>query len=92
VNDQGQVVGRSQTASHPAGHGFVWTAAEGMVDLAPLNGYAYSDAFLVNNKGQVVGISYSVNEFSDGRATMWLANGAPAAITTTMAPDSSRWH
>ncbi|HEU5257452.1 MAG TPA: hypothetical protein VFU28_15770 [Vicinamibacterales bacterium] len=43
-------------------HGFVWSASEGMVDLAPLTGYASSDAFLVNNSGQVVGTSYTERE------------------------------
>jgi probable HAF family extracellular repeat protein len=76
VNDQGQVVGNSQTAEALAGHAFVWTASEGMVDLAPLAGHAYSDAFLVNSGGQVVGISYSENRNTDARATMWLARGA----------------
>jgi len=76
VNDQGQVVGNSQTVEALAGHAFVWTASEGMVDLAPLAGHAYSDAFLVNSGGQVVGISYSENRNTDARATMWLARGA----------------
>ena len=74
VNDRGQVVGRSQTAESVAGHAFVWTASTGMVDLAPLTGHASSDAFLVNNSGQVVGISYSESENIDARATMWLAS------------------
>ena len=34
-----------------------WTASDGMVDLAPLPGYTDSEAFFVNNSGQVVGIS-----------------------------------
>jgi len=85
VNDQGQVVGRSQTADAIAGHAFVWTASEGMVDLAPLNGHAYSDAFLVNNSGQVVGISYSEGQNIDARATMWLARGRSAGLTTASA-------
>jgi uncharacterized membrane protein len=59
-----------------AGHAFVWTAPEGMVDLAPLSGHAYSNAFLVSNDGQVVGVSYSQSQATDGRATMWLATGS----------------
>jgi hypothetical protein len=47
-----------------------------MVDLVPLAGDAYSDAFLVNNGGQIVGISYSQSRNTDARATMWLATGA----------------
>jgi len=76
LNDRGQVVGRSQTAESPVGHAFVWSASTGMVDLAPLTGREYSDAFLVNNGGQVVGVSYTESESTDARATMWLANGS----------------
>ena len=37
VNDSGQVVGGSQTASG-ANHAFLWTQAGGMVDLGTLGG------------------------------------------------------
>ena len=82
VNDQGQVVGQSGTADAPLPHGFIWTASEGMVDLAPLTGHAYSDAFLVNNSGQVVGISSHEN--NDARATMWLVPVDPPVDEWTL--------
>jgi len=73
INDRGQVVGRNGTLDPLSIHAFVWTASKGMVDLAPLPGYASSEAFLVNNSGQVVGISYTEGVVADSRATMWRA-------------------
>jgi len=73
INDRGQVVGRNGTLDPLSIHAFVWTASKGMVDLAPLPGYASSEAFLVNNSGQVVGISYTEGAVFDSRATMWRA-------------------
>ena len=54
-----------------------------MVDLAPLPGYAYSDAFMVNNSGQIVGVSYTQGEAFDPRATMWRATGRSGAGETS---------
>ena len=73
INDRGQVVGHNLTLEPVGRHGFVWTASTGMVDLTPLPGHTYSDAFLVNNSGQVVGISFTEGVVADSRATMWRA-------------------
>lgn len=57
VNDVGQVVGYSETATGSY-HAFSWTAAGGMIDLGTLGGDS-SVAFSVNDAGQVVGESFA---------------------------------
>jgi probable HAF family extracellular repeat protein len=59
VNDNGQIVGWSYTASGSR-HAFSWTQAGGMVDLGTLGGQ-FSLAFAVNDNGQVVGYSGTAN-------------------------------
>jgi probable HAF family extracellular repeat protein len=55
INDRGQVVGGSETASGGV-HAFLWE--EGVViDLGALTGGDYSQAFNINDKGQIVGAS-----------------------------------
>jgi probable HAF family extracellular repeat protein len=58
LNDWGQVVG----VGGPSGnsHAFSWTRAGGKVDLGDLGG-DYSFAHAVNNLGQVVGMSNTVD-------------------------------
>jgi probable HAF family extracellular repeat protein len=68
VNDNGQVVGYSQTAEGSA-RAFLWTAASGMVDLGTLGG-SNSSAWTVNNRGQIVGSSSLAP--GESHATMWL--------------------
>lgn len=58
INDHGQVVGESNTASGE-NHAFLWTAENGMIDLGTLDGGIYSWASGINNQGQVVGFSYT---------------------------------
>ncbi len=56
VNDAGQIVGDSTTASS-ATHGFVYTQATGMVDLntliAPSSGWEITEARAINAAGQI---------------------------------------
>ena len=54
INDQGKVVGISQTASGDF-HAFVWTSAQGMSDLGTFPGGLDSRAGGVNAFGRVVG-------------------------------------
>lgn len=57
INDVGQVVGGSQTASGGFRfHAFLWSAADGMKDLGTLGGDD-SSAYAVNRAGHVVGSS-----------------------------------
>lgn len=56
INNYGQVVGYSQTASGDY-HAFLWTAAGGMRDLGTLGQGTYSIAWGINDRGQVVGFS-----------------------------------
>ena len=55
INDKGQVVGMSQTATGSR-HAFLWTPADGMRDLGTLGG-TNSAARAINAAGQVVGLS-----------------------------------
>ena len=59
LNDMGQVVGLSTTASSGT-HAFLRTPEIGMRDLGTLGG-DWSEAFAVNNLGQVVGYSEAAN-------------------------------
>ncbi len=62
VNDAGMVVGASALADNVRTYAFVWTEAGGMVDLGILPGATCgnggcSEAYAVNESGQVVGVS-----------------------------------
>ena len=69
INDRGQVVGRSTTASGDW-NAFLWTAKGGMVDLGTLGGN-YGLAHAINNQGQIIGDSR--NAANATHATLWLA-------------------
>lgn len=62
MNDNGMIVGSSQTAAGHT-HPFAWTAATGMVDLAgtSLEPVGWGEATDVNDSGQVVGRSELTN-------------------------------
>jgi len=68
INNSGEVVGSSQTASG-AMHAFRWTQAGGMVDLGTLNGDSFSQALAINNNGEIVG------DTSSGQLVYWDAAG-----------------
>lgn len=60
LNNNGQVVGESQTGAvdqygFPIYHAFVWDVAHGMRDLGTLNGDATSVAVGINDAGAVAG-------------------------------------
>jgi FIMAH domain-containing protein len=68
------VVGVSLTAGNTSSRGFVWTPAEGMVELVPVGGRASSYAVGINNRGEVAGVSYNPGfpvPTANIRATMW---------------------
>jgi probable HAF family extracellular repeat protein len=57
INERGQIVGRSDTASEdPDFHAVLWEGGE-VIDLGTLPGGRYSYATGINNKGQIVGVS-----------------------------------
>lgn len=56
INDFGQAVGYSFVAAATT-HAFLWESGVGMTDLGTLAGETNSEAFAINNSGQVVGNS-----------------------------------
>lgn len=64
INDHGDVVGFSNPPGpgDPAGdfiaHAFLWTGGPTALDLKTLGDDALSEAFAINNRGQVVGVSF----------------------------------
>lgn len=80
INDLGQVVGTSETATG-ARRAFLWTAAGGMMDLGTLGG-ADSSANDINNLGQVVGSSSTAS--GNQGAFLWTAAGGMVAPFPTL--------
>ena len=71
INDRGQVVGFSSTATVCC-HGFLWTNATGMVDLGTLNGPdGTSDAFDISESGRVVGSTTTPADPNNTHAYIW---------------------
>ena len=56
ISERGEVVGSSDRAG--ATHAFVWSAEQGSRDLGTLDGADLSEAFDVNERGEIVGTSY----------------------------------
>ena len=69
INDDGQVVGTDYRQTPYDARAFLWTEAEGVVDLGSLGG-SYSSAAAVNNRGQVAGQSF-IADNSLGHAFLW---------------------
>jgi probable HAF family extracellular repeat protein len=89
VNDLGDVVGISRTASG-AMHAFLWTHADGMLDLGTLGGvYTFTGGFsssaqVVNDAGQVVGVSTISGDYPGGtlHAFSWTRGGGMVDLGT----------
>jgi probable HAF family extracellular repeat protein len=73
INQQGDIVGFAGTPGDPDGnilHGFIWTRHNGIRPLGALPGHVHSEAYGINERRQVVGISCDEN-FVDCRAFVW---------------------
>jgi probable HAF family extracellular repeat protein len=69
INNLGQVVGYSETASGES-HAFFWDDGT-MIDLGKLEGTTFSGAWFINDAGQIIGRS-------EGRAVLWTVVIRPA--------------
>jgi probable HAF family extracellular repeat protein len=78
LNDDGQVVGTSDTTGDASFHAFLWQQGH-ITDLGTLPGDAYSSATSISNDGMVLGISISAS-FSP-RAMLW-RNGTATDMNT----------
>ena len=84
INELGQVVGASETASGDI-HAFFWSEETGMVDIGHLGGRSHANA--INNLSEVVGISKT--EYPNSGYThcfRWTAEDGIEDIGTLNAP------
>lgn len=79
INEAGHVVGGSSTSSGE-GHAFLWTAADGMIDLGKLSDQAWATG--INDAGQVVGVNEMTVSPWTIRAFLWTAAGGMIDIGT----------
>jgi probable HAF family extracellular repeat protein len=73
INQRGDIVGFAGDPAFPEGdilHGFIWTKEGGIRPLGALPGHVHSEAYGVNERRQVVGLSCDA-DFVDCRAFVW---------------------
>ncbi|MDQ3749177.1 MAG: hypothetical protein M3367_09230 [Acidobacteriota bacterium] len=90
INDQGDVVGFAGRPGDPEGNilrAFIWTRRDGIRPLDPLRGHAHSEAYGINERRQVVGISCDA-DFIDCRAVLW-EDGVTKDLNDLKAPGYS---
>jgi probable HAF family extracellular repeat protein len=85
INDDGEVVGTSDTTGDASFHGFLWHRGH-ITDLGTLTGDSYSSAIAIGNHGLILGVSISAS-FSP-RAVLW-RNGTPTDMNTLVPQDST---
>ncbi|HEV2212608.1 MAG TPA: hypothetical protein VGS99_04605, partial [Gammaproteobacteria bacterium] len=76
MNDRGEAVGFADLSGDPTGnnptfHAFFWARGQAMVDLGTLPGDAISEALGINNRGEIVGLSFGAG-FSHPQAVIWI--------------------
>jgi probable HAF family extracellular repeat protein len=84
INNLGQVVGVSSIKGNESFHGFLWKRGTGMRDLGTLPGDGSSVASSINDRGQVVGISFGNN---GPRGYLW-DNGTMTDFNDLVGSDS----
>ena len=89
INNARQVVGTSDTGTGTR-HAFLWHRGE-MADLGTLPGDTDSEAFAINERGDIVGTSLQRQcGVCAPRATLW-RDGRALDLNTLLPPDSG-WH
>lgn len=61
INDSGQVTGYVSNYSYPGTHAFITDSNRNMIDLGTLGGKNTSYGSAINDKGQVIGNSYTID-------------------------------
>jgi probable HAF family extracellular repeat protein len=84
INEQGDVVGFSDHAGDVITEAFIWSKTGGLQGLGFLDGHGFSEAFGINERRQVVGLSCTA-EVADCRAVIW-ENGVPRDLNQLVAP------
>ena len=89
INDVGEVIGFSFTKGDEVLHAFLWKRGV-LTDLGTLEGDISSNAFGINNKGQVVGQSWFFDgqEVTASHAFLW-ENGGPMVDLNTLVVNPS---
>ena len=96
INDNGQVVGTSCTQDC-VGHAFSWTQTGGLEDLGTLPGYSRSEAYSINDLGQILGamVCRSTDAGCGGtfsEAVIWEKVGGQWTVTRLGIPGyGNRW-
>jgi probable HAF family extracellular repeat protein len=69
INNRGQIVGTGETPDGRS-HAMLWDDGQ-TIDLGTLPGDDSSEAYAINNRGQVVGRSFHSSRFPRTRAFLW---------------------
>jgi len=89
ISDQGQVVGASDLPGDTTNHAFLWTRETGMQDLGTLPGDVNSAGLGINDRGEVVGVSYGADGPFNGPTRAFLRQNGVMTDLNTLIPASS---
>jgi probable HAF family extracellular repeat protein len=95
INDRGAVVGFSdlpgdEDGANPNSHAFLWTQSAGIVDLGTVQGDTISEAYGINNRGQIVGQSCADITCASSRAFLY-ENGEMYDLNALVVPAGSAY-